>query len=139
MKEIFISTSDTDDNLSSVKASIASLVRESENSGSALLVFDNGSNEEVVEALLDLVENSNIPNVTVFTGDRSLAERTRATVFMSSFKDLKEVKLPAQFIVVSGSSSYLMRRGKEWHGYENQPETTRLALETLSRIRRLFF
>lgn len=139
MKEIFISANDTDDSLSSVKASISSLVHESSNSGSALLVFDNGSNEDAIETLLELIQESDSSNVSIFTGNRDLREITGATVHVSNFKDLKEMKLPAQFIVISGSSSYLMRRGKEWHGYENQPESTRLALETLSRIRRLFF
>ena len=139
MKEIFISVNDTDDIMSSVKASISSLVHESSKSGSALLVFDNGSNEELINALFDLIQESGISNVTIFTGNRDLPEKNSATIHVSSFKDLKEMKLPAQFIVISGSSSYIMRRGKDWHGYENQPESTKLALETLSRIRRLFF
>lgn len=139
MKEIFITASDTDDHRSTVKASMSSLVRDSARSGAPLLVFDNGSNQEFMSALIDELKAEKYAGATVFTGDPDVSGFEGVEVIRPTTKNLQDMKLPAQFILISGSSSYLMKRGKEWKGYQNQPEVTRQALETLTRIRRLFF
>jgi superfamily I DNA and RNA helicase len=139
MKEIFISATDTDDNLSSVNSAISSLIDDSLKSGAGLLVFDNGTNREVLKVLMESLKSEKRVQATIFSNNPSMEGFEHLSFYQSTIKDISAIKLPAQFIIISGSDSYLMRRGKEWHGYQNQPESTRLAIETLSRIRRLFF
>lgn len=138
MKEIFFSFT-TDDKLSSVKSTIDDLVAECLDSKASITIFDNGNNKEIVAHIFSRIKEKSGAEVTLFSGHDQVQPESNVTLHLPTVSDLHKMRLPAQFIMLVGSNSYVMLRGNEWRGYQNQPEATRLAMETLSRIRRLFF